>query len=536
MVGYVAPDEEETMRAILTRVGFDQVVVGDDKDDSLSFRYRHVKASGMLRLVESDGAPSVNAPRYVPVQSGEERILVDNGWSFLDADETEPMSAFDVDAEVRYVPSWGEGEEDDVGENERFSAIGYPLSRMTKAAVLTAAERLPESSRSVLLHGATDPPHVKRTRNGIEFSGSFSKYNDRSGVFVCAVGGAPLFTANDLKVETGSSGWLSFRGPVSRDHIEIVPPKDDSSDQREEVIDARSGCHLGHYFGEQEGYCINAGALDFFFEDDANSLVAFPGSWRALSWTQDDALTPSQRTLRRLLRNRISSPTDSVTNTVVLGCGCFWHVETALRRLPGVVSTETGYAGGTTENPTYEDVCRGDTGHAEVVRVVFDPIVTPLRRLVEAFLCAHDPSVVRAHGKRASGTGQYRSLVIVHDDDDNHNDHEEVAQDAVEACRAQLGCDVSTEVVLETKEASTFYRAEERHQRRDERIKRRNDDDDNNTDFDTLSFGLWLSKYGKRVPSTWGSSETVLVDDEDSDSFVVDDDDDRDDGMAQMMI
>jgi peptide-methionine (S)-S-oxide reductase len=86
---------------------------------------------------------------------------------------------------------------------------------------------------------------------------------------------------------------------------------------------------------------------------------------------------------------------------IILGAGCFRHVESSLRRLPGVIETKTRHAVGNTSRPTYNDVCKGKTGHTEVVKVSFDPAVCDPRKLIDCWLAMHDTTTVRAHGKRA---------------------------------------------------------------------------------------------------------------------------------------
>ncbi len=96
------------------------------------------------------------------------------------------------------------------------------------------------------------------------------------------------------------------------------------------------------------------------------------------------------------------------------GAGCFWGVEAAFRQVDGVTATVVGYAGGTMVNPTYEDVCTGDTGHAEVVQLEFDPSRVTFEQLLDVFWAVHDPTTLNRQGPDM-GT-QYRSIILTHDD------------------------------------------------------------------------------------------------------------------------
>lgn len=97
-------------------------------------------------------------------------------------------------------------------------------------------------------------------------------------------------------------------------------------------------------------------------------------------------------------------------DSIVLGGGCFWCTEAVFRRVPGVVAVEPGYAGGTTPHPTYDDVSRGSTGHAEVVSVTFDPARVSLERLLAVFFATHDPTTINRQG--ADRGTQYRSIIL----------------------------------------------------------------------------------------------------------------------------
>jgi peptide-methionine (S)-S-oxide reductase len=138
------------------------------------------------------------------------------------------------------------------------------------------------------------------------------------------------------------------------------------------------------------------------------------------------------------------------------GAGCFWGVEVAFRQVPGVTDATAGYLGGTLPNPTYEDVCTGRTGHAEVVEVTYDPSRVTYDALLDVFWSSHDPTTLNRQGPDR-GT-QYRSAVFYHD---------QSQKEAAEASKERLGSSgrFPRPIVTEITPASTFYRAEEYHQR-----------------------------------------------------------------------
>jgi peptide-methionine (S)-S-oxide reductase len=142
--------------------------------------------------------------------------------------------------------------------------------------------------------------------------------------------------------------------------------------------------------------------------------------------------------------------------TATFGAGCFWGVEEVFRKLPGVLNTAVGYMGGTLDIPTYKQVCTGRTGHAEVAQVEYDPAQISYERLLDAFWEIHDPTTLNRQGPDV-GT-QYRSAAFYHDD----------AQRATATAskeRLQATKQHRSPIVTEITPASTFWRAEEYHQR-----------------------------------------------------------------------
>jgi len=145
----------------------------------------------------------------------------------------------------------------------------------------------------------------------------------------------------------------------------------------------------------------------------------------------------------------------SGTEVAVLGGGCFWCLDAVFRGLNGVTSVESGYAGGTRANPTYEDVCMGRSGHAEVVRVTFDPAVLSFRDLLTVFFTIHDPTTLNRQGNDM-GT-QYRSVVYC-----ETPQQRATVQDVIRTLTA--GKLWESPIVTEVADAAPFYPAEGYHQ------------------------------------------------------------------------
>jgi len=155
--------------------------------------------------------------------------------------------------------------------------------------------------------------------------------------------------------------------------------------------------------------------------------------------------------------NRIVPPFPAGTEIADFGLGCFWGAEKAFWKVPGVYATAVGYQGGATPNPTYREVCTGRTGHAEVVRVVYDPAKVRYEDLLRVFFESHDPTQGMRQGNDV-GT-QYRSAIYVHSESQQRA--AEAARDAYAAALRERGFGP---VTTEIREAPPFYYAEEYHQ------------------------------------------------------------------------
>lgn len=270
---------------------------------------------------------------------------------------------------------------------------------------------------------------------GTELAFNNEYWNHKAkGIYVCVVGGLPLFSSED-KYDSGT-GWPSFRKPIDPDHLLY---REDSMHgmKRVEVLDARSGAHLGHVFddGPAPGgkrYCINSAALKFI--PDGQPI---PPESRPLPPDEQDKL-------RRSLRQE-----------AMFGAGCFWGVEEVFRTLPGVLETDVGYSGGKTKDPTYKEVCSHTTGHAEVVHLVFDPNVVSYEKLLEVFWGNHDPTQVNRQGPDVGD--QYRSVIFYYSPE-----QQRVAEESRTAL--QKSGKFNKPIATQIEPAREFYKAEEYHQ------------------------------------------------------------------------
>ena len=158
----------------------------------------------------------------------------------------------------------------------------------------------------------------------------------------------------------------------------------------------------------------------------------------------------------RAADSKPSAMTPPKLEKATFGAGCFWGVEYQYAKIPGVISAESGYAGGKTLNPTYEDICAKGTGHAEVIEVTFDPAKVTYRTLVEYFFKMHDPTQVNRQGPDIGD--QYRSVIFTHSPE-----QQKVAEDV--KIGLTLAKAFSRPIATQIEKAPKFWKAEEYHQK-----------------------------------------------------------------------
>ncbi|OJA00965.1 peptide-methionine (S)-S-oxide reductase, partial [Rickettsiella grylli] len=222
----------------------------------------------------------------------------------------------------------------------------------------------------VILSKGTEPP----------YSGKYNRFN-KQGDYACKQCGSLLYHSS-AKFDSGS-GWPSFDDEITG-AIKRVP---DPDGHRTEIVCQRCGAHLGHVFqGERltpknTRHCVNSIALNFI---------------------------PKELTKKELEKKEKEKAYKK--ETAIFAGGCFWGVEHLMKQLPGIISIASGYIGGHTSNPCYEEVCTRNTGHAEAVEIIFDPKKVSYETLAKHFFEIHDPEQLNRQGPDSGE--QYRSEIF----------------------------------------------------------------------------------------------------------------------------
>ena len=233
--------------------------------------------------------------------------------------------------------------------------------------------------------------------------------NKTPGVYTCAGCGLPLFSS-DSKFHSGT-GWPSFFQPIAEGNI--AERTDHSYGMaRTEINCPRCGGHLGHVFNDGPAptglrFCLNSASLNFTPGDKLASLAD------PILENPPKAQKPAGHAAGKEA-SKDSNNGGGPTETAVFAGGCFWCTEAAYEQLEGVSAVTSGYAGGSKEMANYESVCTGKTGHAEVIRVSYDPRRVSYAKLLDVFFDAHDPTQLDGQGGDIGP--QYRSAIFYADD------------------------------------------------------------------------------------------------------------------------
>jgi len=285
-----------------------------------------------------------------------------------------------------------------VSKSLQILTLGLILFNCNQAQESMNYNKLSSEEQRVILNKGTERP----------YSGKYEEH-DESGTYTCKQCDAPLYRSGD-KFDA-QCGWPSFDEEIPG----AVKRVTDADGRRTEILCANCDGHLGHVFvGENftpknTRHCVNSISLNF-------------------------------------------EPVEVHVEKAIFASGCFWGVEYQLKKIDGVISTDVGYTGGHVNNPTYKQVCTGQTGHAEAVQVVFDPTLVSYETLAKIFFETHDPTQEDRQGPDIGS--QYRSEIFY------FSDEQKTTAEKLIGVLEGKGLNVATEL----SSANIFYSGEDYHQ------------------------------------------------------------------------
>jgi len=269
----------------------------------------------------------------------------------------------------------------------------------------------------------TESQYYILRQKGTESAGSGKFYlHKEKGIYTCGGCGEPLFD-DKMKFES-HCGWPSFDREIAGGKIKQIEDNDHGM-SRTEIVCAKCGGHLGHIFNDGPTstgmrYCVNSESLGFESESQAKIT-------------------------------KMEKPIDTIT----LGGGCFWCMEAVFQEMKGVIAVSSGYSGGNVKNATYSQVSKGNTGHAEVIQIIYKSSEVSLYDILKVFFTVHDPTTMNRQG--ADEGTQYRSAIFYRDENQKM-----MADKVVKGVTEEKLYE--NPIVTEVKQFSTFIKAEDYHQ------------------------------------------------------------------------
>jgi peptide methionine sulfoxide reductase msrA/msrB len=274
---------------------------------------------------------------------------------------------------------------------------------MTTNQITNYDKKFTDLENSIMFHKATE-------RAG---TGEFDHFFE-DGIYTCKNCGVPLYSSA-FKFDSGC-GWPSFDDEIKG----TIKKETDSDGRRVEILCNNCGIHLGHVFSGEGAtlknlrHCVNSASMEFVDENNMTSSSRF--------------------------------------QIAILAAGCFWGVEHYLAKLPGVLSAQVGYTGGHTDFPTYKEICKGDTGHLEAIKVIFDSTVIRYEDIIKYFFEIHD--FEQTDGQGNDRGEQYLSSIFTQDQTQTN-----AVQNVI-----QILTDKGYKVATTIRDFAKFYIAEDYHQ------------------------------------------------------------------------